>query len=375
MAARVLRMLVVLVLLALAMAALLVVSPTLIGASGGKDAPAGWCQGGLVWIVRGQSTLTDPKCGSGSFVLTSDQWGIKSFPAFVQAETFRAGRDCSYWFEPEPKVAATTTLTTTMAVSVVSQVTMNWQNFCSGISPVVVSGGGVLNIGLDQLDLPCGKGTYILIEPWRPGCGGNTSENPNCNVGRQWKFASWAELVRWMADGKWTEGSVWFVPDSWPAATTATSTLTSTPVPTKTSTPVPTNTPTPVPTKMSTPVPTPTWVPTATPMEVYNVPLRTVMVPKVSVPPTAGGILGWFRGWTGVGGRYLPRWGWFLVALGVLLALAILALLVRWIIRSRRAIGAFFRRLWPRLPWWGWVLILLAIVGLGVGIFLIIKLR
>lgn len=196
---------------------------------GSVTAPTGFCKGGVAWVVRSQVNLTDPGCPIGGFVLTSDEWGKETFSTFAQAESFREGRDTTYWFEPQAAVATgvpTLTVSTTPVVqatvtveveSVSAEVSMNWSNFCSGISPLLITGGGVLNVGLDSVDPPCdGSGTMVLVEPWRVGCGGeDVVHNSNCNVGMRKTFASWTELADWMVAGRWTEGSSWFRPSGW----------------------------------------------------------------------------------------------------------------------------------------------------------------
>lgn len=203
----------------------LVVSILPASADSSNVAPEGWCAGGTPWIVRGQVSLTDPKCAAGTFVLHIENKDSR-FSVFADAEVYRSGQDATLWFEPAatsaptatatPVVAAATRAATVEFESVSAEVSLTWQNFCSGISPIVLTGGGVLNIGLDDPTPPCdGTGTMVLIEPWRIGCGEDTLHNPNCNVGKQWKFSVWADLVDWMVAGRWTEGSVWFRPAAW----------------------------------------------------------------------------------------------------------------------------------------------------------------
>lgn len=208
--------------------AILVFAASVLSASA-EGNTSSFCAGKDAFVVRDQESLPDPQCGAaGSYALTSDVWGRKDFSTFAAAEEFRQGRDASYWFVPEA-VATSTPAVEASAVpeveaeatveveSVSAEVSLTWQNFCSGISPIVLTGGGVLNIGLDDPTPPCdGQGTLVLVEPWRIGCGGeDVVHNPNCNVGLRVKFLTWAELVDWMADGNWTEGSAWFRPEGW----------------------------------------------------------------------------------------------------------------------------------------------------------------
>lgn len=51
-------------------------------------------------VVNHPETLSDPQCGAGQYVITSDEWGKESFDSFVSAEEFRAGRNTTYWFVP-----------------------------------------------------------------------------------------------------------------------------------------------------------------------------------------------------------------------------------------------------------------------------------
>lgn len=268
--------------------------------SAAGDAPAGFCKGGVAWVVRGQKSLVDPKC-NGIYVLDLENKQSR-FGTFVEAERARKGRDSTYWFETQVGIVATMTLATAMVPVVTGQLAMNWQNFCQGASPLIFTGGGVLNVGLDQLSPPC-SGTFRVVEPWRIGCREPVESNSHCNKGRYWDFDSWAEAVKWLKDYNWPEGSVWFIPSSW-------STVSATPVSTNTVT----WTPTPKSTATSTPK-----APTATPTQ----------TPVPSVPPVGNAL-------PGLTTKVIPPIGWVGIILAMLIVTAGAFLLALFLRRRRR---------------------------------------
>lgn len=281
-----------------AIIAMMLMGGTLVSADG-NVAPNGFCGGGVAWVIRGQQTLSDPKC-AGVFVLEVENKQTR-FVSFGDAEKARQGRDATYWFE-HAKVVATTVLTTTVTVpAVTGQLAMNWQNFCQGASPLIFTGGGVLNVGLDQVNPPC-SGDFRVVEPWRIGCREPVDQNPNCNRGKYWEFVTWAEAVKWLKANGWTEGSVWLLPAGLPALPVVSETATPTSTPTSMATATPTARP-----------PTPTQTP---------------------VPSLKGGTLP-----SNVSSG-MKWWGWVLIALGAI-ALAVGFFFLIRLLRGR----GFFSRL------------------------------
>ena len=73
------------------------------------------------------------------------------------------------------------------------------------------------NKPLPAKDPTNGLVNHALSEPWRHGCNGD-STNPNCNVGKS-GVGPWAEVLKYLEDGKWTRGSIVAWPKEAPVAT------------------------------------------------------------------------------------------------------------------------------------------------------------
>lgn len=80
--------------------------------------------------------------------------------------------------------------------------------FCQGLEALIFSPENPLPAGA-----PCDSGQvtrYTLIEPWRAGCEG-ASTDPDCNVGFR-LTTSWSEILDWLKTHKFDRGSVWANP-------------------------------------------------------------------------------------------------------------------------------------------------------------------
>jgi hypothetical protein len=173
-------------------------------------APRNWCVGGVAWQVVG-SNVQDPGC-FGVYALDIEGVVVR-YGSFKVAEEARGTRAATYWFEPAA-TAAQGAQQPARQQDMASNVMVNWNQWCSGTSPIVFSNAeGALNVGTLANVVPsCGGGTIVVLEPWRPGCQPPHNSNVNCNVGKAWLFSSWLDAISWLDANQWTEGSLWYRP-------------------------------------------------------------------------------------------------------------------------------------------------------------------
>jgi len=175
-----------------------------------EGAPAGFCSGGVPWVVRDQpETLTDPICPSGIYILDIEDVRFHQV-SFAEAELIRGGRDATYWFEvevptetPVPTATATPSATpepTATATPVVTEqgrvylpIVRRAPEFVTAPSGFCSGGvGWIVPTGSVPVDPLCGMGRYAVD---RLGV-------------RTW--GSWSETVSlWDSS---TQATLWFVP-------------------------------------------------------------------------------------------------------------------------------------------------------------------
>lgn len=180
----------------------------IVSAEGG--APAGFCSGGVPWIIRDQVTLTDPGCSSGIWVLDIENKRFHQV-SLDEAELIRSGKDATYWFEPAPEATPTATLEPTATPTVEPTATA---------TPVVVE--------LKEVFLPlvrqapefaiapsgfCSGGVAWIVPS------GSVPVDPFCGMGRYAvdrmgtrTWGGWGEIVSlWDSS---VSATIWFEPAS-----------------------------------------------------------------------------------------------------------------------------------------------------------------
>jgi hypothetical protein len=156
---------------------LLIVSVFVASAASSAQAPEGWCDGNVAWVVEAGAELTDPECGPGTIVV--DVEGVLTRATTVgEAKIVLDGQAGTLWFEPQAERLIYLPL-------MVKAVTVP-EGWCDGNVAWPVQEGA-------QLPNPdCGSGTVIVdVE------------------GEQTRHAAFADAISEL-DGR--AGTLWFEP-------------------------------------------------------------------------------------------------------------------------------------------------------------------
>jgi len=329
--------------------ALLLAVATTVSADNGGVAPSGFCNGGVAWVVRGQTTLTDPRC-SGIYVLDKENQQSR-YTTFAAAEAARGGKDATYWFEPPtatPTAKPTATPTVAVGDRVARLIALDRVYRSRGWQAWLEAAGAKFQVGIEARQpeeevVSDSSGTHIVVSglqirgtcevPYpmvvttdRPGEVVLRNNSRTYQPDLRNPSVLYTNVVLRGQGTVWADGSNWgqLKPPSEAQATVTTSPTVVPPTATPTSTmPKMTSMPT------YTAQPTYTALPTYTPYPTQQPPVAKLVTSAPSqglvVPPAQG----------------------------------------RNFLNS--TVGA------SRLYWWGLILILLAVAAVGVGIYFLIK--